>query len=143
VGPADANLSVFGAANHIDAAGRMWPIVVETGQFVLSNLYEQSLGFTATGCTGTAYIFGSDPYLIEPRTVFRAVGDPATTFRVRPDNLASTTVTIASSLNPPDGTCQNYGSPFSARAIPAEATLPAQPLTPPANFTGPLRRSWE
>jgi hypothetical protein len=143
VGPADSSLSSFAPVNHIDAAGRMWPVIAETGQFALSNLYEQSLGFTSAGCTGTAYIFGSDPYLIEPRTVFRAVGDAETTFRVRPDTLASTVVTIASARNPPSGTCQNYGSPFSARAIPAESTLPAQPITPPANFTGPLHRSWE
>jgi len=143
VGPADSSLSSFGPVNHIDAAGRMWPIIAETGQFHVASLYEQSLGFTVAGCTGTAYIFGSPPYLIEPRTVFRAVGDPQTTFRVRPDDLASTLVTIASARNAPEGTCQNYGSPFQALAIPAESTLPAQPITPPANFTGPLHRAWE
>jgi hypothetical protein len=144
VGPADANISIFGSITYVDSAGRLWPIGGESAQIETANMQELSVGFSAAGCTGSAYIFGTDTFVIEPRIVFRVFGDPPNTFRVRPDDRASGPVTIASAINPPSGACQTYGTPFTARGIPASSTLPAQPLTVPSvNFTPPLHRSWQ
>jgi len=122
-----SNVVYFGPT-VMDSRGFFWILDAETATVFL---VARPQLFTATGCAGQAYT-----YAIPPRLPFMITNE--STYRVRPDNLVSQSITSASTLTPA-GVCLNGGGvypnviPIDSRSAPSPEALP-----PSVGFSPPL-----
>lgn len=123
-------VATWDQTTYQDANGRTWFLDVETAQ-VSPTSHQASIGYSAAGCTGTAYV----PAQL-PRVPFKAGAE--TVYRLRPDNVASQSVAIASVL-PAGGSCLNTTQTW--RAVPlAQVPQDSNIQTPTFGWVAPLHQ---
>ncbi len=116
---------------HIDEAGRVWSLNMETGQ--PAPVDGGHWYFETTDCTGPAYVL---PHM--PRQPFMLPGDEGGV-RIRPDDESAVERDVRSVQARQTGGGVSC-SPYVAATRMATITLPSlQPVTPPVlPFRGPL-----
>lgn len=123
---------------YFDDRGLIWH--VDPWKLVLSTIDYGRIPtahrmYLTANCSGDAYLWYDSYY---PRVVFRIDGDP--TYRVFPDNpTIYTNLTFHSIDGGVGAPCQSYTSPPNFPFIPANETIPSDPIVVPTlPYSAPL-----